>query len=185
MQRQGPLRGRLEADSLGVCQLIWECGRLPLYSSRHLIRLARARDRYENSVSLISSSRRRPLKLSMNPIASVCQARCNAIRPVLGTPGTDPKKMVGAAGFEPTTPCPPDKCATGLRYAPTGTPIRSSVFCGQEQNGLCRAKCGKSAFAGFPLREPNFARSAENIGSFKSFSLLETGFLTFSLTLGK
>ena len=27
--------------------------------------------------------------------------------------------MVGAAGFEPTTPCPPDKCATGLRYAPT------------------------------------------------------------------
>lgn len=26
--------------------------------------------------------------------------------------------MVGAAGFEPTTPCPPDKCATGLRYAP-------------------------------------------------------------------
>ena len=29
--------------------------------------------------------------------------------------------MVGAAGFEPTTPCPPDKCATGLRYAPTMT----------------------------------------------------------------
>ncbi len=27
-------------------------------------------------------------------------------------------KLVGAAGFEPTTPCPPDKCATGLRYAP-------------------------------------------------------------------
>jgi hypothetical protein len=26
--------------------------------------------------------------------------------------------MVGAAGFEPTTPCPPDKCATRLRYAP-------------------------------------------------------------------
>ena len=31
------------------------------------------------------------------------------------------KRMVGAAGFEPTTPCPPDKCATGLRYAPTMT----------------------------------------------------------------
>src|SRR5690606_6390628 len=28
-------------------------------------------------------------------------------------------KMVGAAGFEPTTLCPPDKCATRLRYAPT------------------------------------------------------------------
>ena len=27
--------------------------------------------------------------------------------------------LVGAAGFEPTTPCPPDKCATGLRYAPS------------------------------------------------------------------
>ena len=28
--------------------------------------------------------------------------------------------MVGAAGFEPTTLCPPDRCATRLRYAPTG-----------------------------------------------------------------
>ena len=26
--------------------------------------------------------------------------------------------MVGAAGFEPATPSPPDLCATGLRYAP-------------------------------------------------------------------
>ena len=29
-------------------------------------------------------------------------------------------RPVGAAGFEPTTPCPPDKCATRLRYAPRG-----------------------------------------------------------------
>src|SRR5687768_3983074 len=29
--------------------------------------------------------------------------------------------MVGAAGFEPTTPCPPGRCATRLRYAPTCT----------------------------------------------------------------
>ena len=28
--------------------------------------------------------------------------------------------MVGATGFEPATTCPPDKCATVLRYAPTG-----------------------------------------------------------------
>ncbi len=28
--------------------------------------------------------------------------------------------MVGVAGFEPTTLCPPDKCATRLRYTPTG-----------------------------------------------------------------
>jgi len=26
--------------------------------------------------------------------------------------------MVGLAGFEPATPCPPDKCATKLRYSP-------------------------------------------------------------------
>ena len=29
------------------------------------------------------------------------------------------KQMVGVAGFEPTTLCPPDKCATRLRYTPT------------------------------------------------------------------
>ena len=29
--------------------------------------------------------------------------------------------MVGAAGFEPTTPRTPSECATGLRYAPTHT----------------------------------------------------------------
>src|SRR5678815_3376225 len=28
-------------------------------------------------------------------------------------------KVVGATGFEPATPCPPCRCATGLRYAPT------------------------------------------------------------------
>jgi hypothetical protein len=27
--------------------------------------------------------------------------------------------LVGTAGFEPTTPCPPGRCATKLRYAPT------------------------------------------------------------------
>jgi hypothetical protein len=26
--------------------------------------------------------------------------------------------MVGLTGFEPATPCPPDKCATKLRYSP-------------------------------------------------------------------
>src|SRR5574340_152201 len=28
-------------------------------------------------------------------------------------------QLVGAAGFEPTTLCPPGRCATRLRYAPT------------------------------------------------------------------
>ena len=27
-------------------------------------------------------------------------------------------QMVGLAGFEPTTPCPPGRCATRLRYSP-------------------------------------------------------------------
>ena len=27
-------------------------------------------------------------------------------------------KMVGTAGFEPTTPGPPDQCAARLRYVP-------------------------------------------------------------------
>src|SRR5690606_28477616 len=36
--------------------------------------------------------------------------------------------LVGAAGFEPTTPSPPDWCATRLRYAPLDTrrPCRPS-----------------------------------------------------------
>jgi hypothetical protein len=29
------------------------------------------------------------------------------------------KNMVGAIGFEPTTPCAQGRCATRLRYAPT------------------------------------------------------------------
>ena len=31
--------------------------------------------------------------------------------------------LVGTAGFEPTTLCPPGKCATRLRYAPTAAAI--------------------------------------------------------------
>lgn len=36
--------------------------------------------------------------------------------------------MVGVAGFEPTTTCPPDKCATRLRYTPpSGMPAAQGV----------------------------------------------------------
>ncbi len=38
---------------------------------------------------------------------------------VLFCSGSVGNEMVGAAGFEPTTPSPPVKCATRLRYAPT------------------------------------------------------------------
>ena len=34
--------------------------------------------------------------------------------------------MVGAAGFEPATPCTPCRYATGLRYAPTLQPAYHS-----------------------------------------------------------
>lgn len=36
--------------------------------------------------------------------------------------------MVGAAGFEPTTPTPPAWCATRLRYAPNGHTIAENLF---------------------------------------------------------
>ena len=38
--------------------------------------------------------------------------------------------MVGAIGFEPTTPCSRSKCATRLRYAPTSIvpPLLSDQF---------------------------------------------------------
>lgn len=38
------------------------------------------------------------------------------------------KRMVGAAGFEPTTPTPPVWCATRLRYAPTITLLAPRSF---------------------------------------------------------
>src|SRR5579864_6668731 len=34
-------------------------------------------------------------------------------------PGKEQIKLVGAIGFEPTTPCAQGRCATRLRYAPT------------------------------------------------------------------
>src|SRR5262249_23402413 len=38
-----------------------------------------------------------------------------------------PVEMVGAIGFEPATPCPPVKCAPGLRHAPTQHALYESV----------------------------------------------------------
>lgn len=42
-----------------------------------------------------------------------------ARRPCAGNPLNLSLRMVGTAGFEPTTLCPPGRCATRLRYAPT------------------------------------------------------------------
>ena len=35
----------------------------------------------------------------------------------------DEVSMVGARGFEPPTPCAQGRCATRLRYTPTGSPL--------------------------------------------------------------
>ena len=40
-------------------------------------------------------------------------------RSVTYVSGTDTFELVGAIGFEPTTPCAQGRCATRLRYAPT------------------------------------------------------------------
>ena len=37
------------------------------------------------------------------------------------------RKVVGAIGFEPTTPCTPCRCATGLRHAPTVVLVYQTV----------------------------------------------------------
>ena len=58
--------------------------------------------------------------------------------------------MVGAAGFEPTTPCPPDKCATGLRYAPTMTVLGGFQSIGKPTLSLfrCQANGGEFVLVG-------------------------------------
>jgi hypothetical protein len=43
--------------------------------------------------------------------------------------------LVGTTGFEPATPCPPDKCATKLRYAPTVLTMLSVTITKELRNG--------------------------------------------------
>ncbi len=53
---------------------------------------------------------------------SGCRAGAGPVRG--STPGNPMKTaMVGAIGFEPTTPGPRDQCATRLRHAPTTLPV--------------------------------------------------------------
>ena len=46
-------------------------------------------------------------------------------------------KMVGAAGFEPTTPCSQGRYATRLRYAPTK--VREAPYGASSRDGRPRA----------------------------------------------
>ena len=56
-----------------------------------------------------------------------------------------PRKVVGATGFEPATPCAQGRCATRLRYAPTRSIVAAhqsagiglgSTFAGSVRAGL-------------------------------------------------
>src|SRR6266852_6896228 len=45
-------------------------------------------------------------------------------------------KLVGATGFEPVTPCAQGRCATRLRYAPTGYHSILNYFDSNQSLGL-------------------------------------------------
>ena len=45
----------------------------------------------------------------------------------LGNTSSIVKEMVGVAGFEPTTPCPPDKCANRAALHSDGGPYRQQA----------------------------------------------------------
>ena len=51
-------------------------------------------------------------------------------------PGT--RKVVGATGFEPATPCAQGRCATRLRYAPTLKILNSTALFGSSLVRLLR-----------------------------------------------
>jgi hypothetical protein len=53
--------------------------------------------------------------------------------------------MVGAKGFEPSTPCTPCRCATRLRYAPTELAIIPTVQDAGPSNCLISSSSWRSA----------------------------------------
>ena len=55
-------------------------------------------------------------------------------------------RMVGAAGFEPATPCSQSRCATGLRHAPT------QQFAARTYRGPCAASNTHDGAGGRPTR---------------------------------
>jgi hypothetical protein len=58
-------------------------------------------------------------------------------------PGT--RKVVGATGFEPATPCAQGRCATRLRYAPTIRPLSHE---GRRRVAFARDARARAARAG-------------------------------------
>jgi hypothetical protein len=87
-------------------------------------------------------------------------------------PGT--RKVVGAAGFEPTTPCAQGRCATRLRYAPTRQEYsendarRHQALRRRGFVALCVAPCGA-----FRRGQANLARSRNDSGGGSELTLLQ------------
>src|SRR6218665_2552262 len=72
--------------------------------------------------------------------------------------------LVGAAGFEPTTLCPPDKCATRLRYAPTARRHRETGVLAQPRiwrKGTTRVQHCHCRTALAVLRGPEVAAAGQ------------------------
>lgn len=65
--------------------------------------------------------------------------------------------MVGTAGFEPTTPCTPSKCATRLRYVPNRKRPYSGLKTSLAQGGRFRVKESRKATQPGAGRAANFS----------------------------
>src|SRR2546427_1211830 len=67
------------------------------------------------------------------------------------------RRLVGASGFEPPTPCSRSKCATRLRYAPTILSQRAPTLAsGQDPSQLCPFRldgwrAGRLGLSSYPL----------------------------------
>ena len=94
--------------------------------------------------------------------------------------------MVGAAGFEPTTPCPPDKCATKLRYAPTFARKQVTV----RGRGYRRAKGWRqSLLSEISHRSPRPNRQQASalvqiLGEFQQDQIMAAGHLGIRMNIG-
>ena len=114
---------------------------------------ARARNRREPQCAPSSNEVARYGRAVAGPLSP----RCN--------PGT--RKVVGATGFEPATPCAQGRCATRLRYAPT----RSRLYRPQFTHSAMKTFVSPSAFALRLDANTRCLPSGENIGNPSNVSL--------------
>ena len=70
----------------------------------------------------------------------------------------DPRKVVGATGFEPATPCAQGRCATRLRYAPTSR-------CSLDSNALSNGTVQSAPFAFKPSTVAKLCQNPDQLTS--------------------